>query len=189
MAKGKTKKKKPEIVSSSYSKFRTRWRHIIVIDQRIRSEKAPNCQQLAAELEVSTKTIWRDIEFLRDIGAPIEYVARKRGYVYTEPSWKIPNIQMTEGELFALMIAENALKSYTGTIWHEKLKQVFDRIMLSLPERINIKPMELIPRFSFDSPGVSNVDPEILEKLGTAIRNNKTIRMAYITIKHGYERP
>ena len=49
----------------------------------------------------------RDIDFLRyDLGAPIAYDPRRRGYVYTEPNWVMPSVRITEGELFALMVAE-----------------------------------------------------------------------------------
>ena len=60
--------------SDSYLKFRTRWRHVLLIDQRIRSGQAPNCRQLAAEIEVSRRTILWDIDSIRyDLGAPVEY--------------------------------------------------------------------------------------------------------------------
>lgn len=43
-----------------------------------------NATQLAQKLEVSTKTIHRDLEFMRDrIGLPIEYDYAKNGYKFT----------------------------------------------------------------------------------------------------------
>ena len=44
----------------------------------------PNCRQLAQELEVSPKTVQRDIDFMRDqMEFPIEYNAAERGFFYT----------------------------------------------------------------------------------------------------------
>jgi predicted DNA-binding transcriptional regulator YafY len=44
------------------------------LHQLIKTEKFPNCRTLADELEVSSKTIQRDIDFLRDrMGLPIAY--------------------------------------------------------------------------------------------------------------------
>ena len=44
------------------------------LHQRLIAGGFPNCSKLARELEVSTKTIQRDIEFMRDrLGLPIQY--------------------------------------------------------------------------------------------------------------------
>lgn len=77
-------------------KFRTRWRHVLLIDERIRSGQAPNCAALARELEVCRRTVLRDIDFLRDdLGAPVEYDPSRGGYVYTEANWIMPSVRIT----------------------------------------------------------------------------------------------
>ena len=162
------------------TKFRTRWRHVLLIDERIRYGEVPNCQQLAIELEVSRRTILRDIDFLRyDLGAPIEYDPSRRGYIYTEPNWSMPSLRITEGELFALMIAEQALDAYAGTSWGEVLKRVFDRMIAALPDRIEVAPRELLPRFSFDPAPMARVNPDVMNALVTAIKENQSLSMLY----------
>jgi biotin operon repressor len=72
-------------------------------------KKFPNCRKLAHELEVSEKTIQRDIEFMRyQLGLPIEYDQLHFGFVYTEPVTSFPNIQVSEGEIVALFVAQKA---------------------------------------------------------------------------------
>ena len=113
-----------------YSKFRTRWRHVLLLDQKIKAGLAPNCTTLAQELEVSRRTILRDIDFMKsDLGAPLDYDPKKRGYIYTEPNWVMPSLRITEGELFTLMVAEKALAAYAGTPWVSRLQQVFGRMV------------------------------------------------------------
>ena len=86
------------------------------IHQALQSGKFPNASTLAREIEVATKTIHRDIEFMRDrLGLPVEYDSARIGYHYTEQVSAFPNIQITEGELFALIVAEKALQQYRGT--------------------------------------------------------------------------
>jgi len=164
----------------TYLKFRTRWRHVLLIDQEIRSGKAPNCRQLAERLEVSRRTILRDIDFLRyDLGAPVEYDPARRGYVYSEPNWIMPSVRITEGELFALMVAEKALEAYAGTPWAEKLGAVFERMIGSLPERIEVAPRDLLPRVRFDAEGLSAVAPGVLTAVAGAISSNRVVELAY----------
>ena len=94
------------------------------IHQAVSSGKFPNASTLAEEIEVATKTIHRDIEFMRDrLGLPIEFDTRRNGYHYTEEVSAFPNIQITEGELFALVVAEKALQQYRGTNFEKAAPQ------------------------------------------------------------------
>lgn len=168
---------------TGYLKFRTRWRHVLVIDQHIRGGQAPNCRELAEELEVSRRTILRDIDFLRyDLDAPVKYDSARRGYVYTEPNWYMPSIHISEGELFAILVAEKALASYCDTPWADALRRVFDRMIGSLPDRIEVAPQELLSRVSFDPSALAAVDPHILDTLAAAIRRNQVLEMTYYAL-------
>jgi hypothetical protein len=52
----------------------------------IKSGESPNRHQLAAEIEVTVKTIQRDIDFMRDrLRLPISFDQSLGGYTFTEP--------------------------------------------------------------------------------------------------------
>src|SRR5208337_3525919 len=69
------------------------------IHPALSSGRFPNASTLAREIEVATKTIHRDIEFMRDrLGLPVEYDGARFGYHYTEEVSAFPNLQITEGE-------------------------------------------------------------------------------------------
>ena len=177
-----------EVREATYLKFRTRWRHVLAIDQEIRSGSAPNCTDLAEKLEVCRRTVLRDIDFLRyDLGAPVEYDPSRRGYIYTEPSWTMPNVRVNEGELFALMVAEKALEAYAGTPWAQKLQRVFERMLASLPDRIEVAPGELLPRVEFAENWEARVSPEIIATVSAALTCNETLRISYCRL--GDEKP
>ena len=95
---------------------------MLQIHQAIQSGKYPNATTLAQELEVCTKSIQRDLEFMRDrLGLPLEYDGQRWGYYYTEAVRSFPTLQITEGELFALLVAEKALQQYRGTSFEKPL--------------------------------------------------------------------
>ena len=48
-------------------------------------------------------------------------ISRARGYYYTEEVAAFPTVQITEGELFALLVAEKALQQYRGTSFEKPL--------------------------------------------------------------------
>ena len=95
---------------------------------QLQARKFPNCRKLAGELEVSEKTIQRDIEFMRyQLGLPIEYDQLHFGFVYTEPVTSFPSIQVSEGEIVALFIAQKALQQYRDTPFAAPLRAAFKK--------------------------------------------------------------
>lgn len=91
------------------------------IHTQITQGKFPNCTTLAKLLEISKKTVAREIEYMRDTqGYPIEFDAAKRGYRYTEEVSNFPEVTITEGEFFALLIAQKAIEQYRGTPLEKK---------------------------------------------------------------------
>ena len=86
------------------------------IHQALQAGGFPNASRLARETEVSTKTIQRDLEFMRDrMSLPVEFDATRNGYFYSGEVSGFPTMQITEGEIFALVVAEKALQQYRGT--------------------------------------------------------------------------
>src|SRR5947207_15961351 len=105
------------------------------IHQSIQSGKFPNASTLARELEVSTKSIHRDIEFMRDrLDLPLEYDPRRNGYDYAQEVSSFPRLQITEGELFALLVAEKALRQYRGMTLERPLMSAFRKMAAPLPD-------------------------------------------------------
>ena len=95
---------------------------MLKIHQAIQLARYPNATGLADQLEVSTKSIHRDIEFMRDrLDLPIDYDAARYGYYYTQEVGAFPTFHVTEGEMVALLIAEKALQQYRGTTFELSL--------------------------------------------------------------------
>ena len=59
-------------------------RRIWAIHALVRKGNYPNCSTLAKELEVTSKTVQRDIVFMREqLSMPLEYDGKRFGYYYT----------------------------------------------------------------------------------------------------------
>ena len=134
-------------------------RRLVAIDAEIRTNTFPNCTQLAEKLGTSAKTIQRDLDSLReDHGAPLAYDATRHGYVYTDPSWFLPPLRFTEGDVLALLLGQQALKLYEGTPLAAQLQRVYTRMSAFLPEELSIQPELLSERFSFTNAPSRPVD-------------------------------
>jgi predicted DNA-binding transcriptional regulator YafY len=99
-----------------YQAARPPLRRIMVIDQALRANRWPTTERLAEELEVTDRTVRRDIAYLRNqLRAPIKFDQVRNGYHYAEPSYRLPFLQLTQGELIALYLAERLLRQLEGT--------------------------------------------------------------------------
>ena len=150
------------------------------IHQAIAAGKYPNATTLAREIEVVTKTIHRDIEFMRDrLGLPVEYDGRKYGYHYTEEVSAFPTLQITEGELFALLVAEKALQQYRGTNFEKPLLSAFKKMESSLPDTISLNLADWDQSISFRTSAEPVLDLEIFDALAKATAGHKQLQLTY----------
>jgi predicted DNA-binding transcriptional regulator YafY len=150
------------------------------IHQAIQSGKFPNASTLARELEVSTKSIHRDIEFMRDrLELPIEYDGSRFGYNYTEEVNAFPTIQITEGELFALVVAEKALQQYRGTSFEKPLLSAIRKMEQSLPDTISLNLSDIEQTISFRTRVEQILDLEIFDALAKATARRQQIELSY----------
>jgi predicted DNA-binding transcriptional regulator YafY len=150
------------------------------IHQEIAAGKYPNATTLAAEIEVVTKTIHRDIEFMRDrLGLPIAYDGRKYGYHYTEEVSAFPTLQITEGELVALLIAEKALQQYRGTNFEKPLVSAFKKMESSLPDTISINFADWDQSISFRTSAEPVLNLEIFDALAKATAGHRQLELIY----------
>ena len=150
------------------------------IHQTLQSGTFPNATRLAADLEVSTKSIQRDIEFMRDrLGLPVEYNASCFGYYYTEEVNAFPTMQITEGELVALVLAEKALQQYRGTNFEKPLLGAIRKIEQSLPDTISVNLADVEQTISFRTRAEPIIDLEVFDVLAKATAQRRQLELTY----------
>jgi predicted DNA-binding transcriptional regulator YafY len=150
------------------------------IHQAVQSAKYPNATTLAAELEVSTKSVHRDIEFMRDrLELPLEYDAARNGYHYTEEVSAFPTLQITEGELFALLVAEKALQQYRGTPFEKPLLSAFRKMAASLPDTVSLNLADWEQTVTFRTSAEPILDAEIFDALAKATAQHRQLLLTY----------
>lgn len=150
------------------------------IHQAIQTGKYPNATGIAAELEVSAKSIHRDIDFMRDrMDLPIEYDRVRHGYCYRGEVNSFPTLQITEGELFALVVAEKALQQYRGTNFEKPLLSAIRKMEQALPDTISINLADWEQTISFRTSAEPMLNLEIFDTLGKATANRQQLEIKY----------
>ena len=150
------------------------------IHEAIRAGDYPNARRLAEEFEVCTKSIKRDIAFMRDrLHLPIEYDFQRWGFYYREEVGAFPTVQMSEGELFALLVAEKALQQYRGTTFEKPLLSALKKLAGALPDTVSIHAAEWGQTVSFRQRAEPLINVETFDTLARAATRRQQLEMCY----------
>ena len=153
---------------------------MLKIHDELRRGALTNCTKLMNTLEVSRKTIVRDIAFMRDrLELPIEFDARIQAYRYTQPVTSFPTVNVTEGELLALLVAQRALQQYRGTPFHRQLEIAFEKLARGLRDQISFSPADELSAVSFKNIGLGKTDLAVFNALSRAVLRQEEIAFNY----------
>jgi proteasome accessory factor B len=153
---------------------------MLKIHDELRRGALTNCTKLMNALEVSRKTIVRDIAFMRDrLELPIEFDAQIQAYRYTQPVTSFPTVNVTEGELLALLVAQRALQQYRGTPFHRQLEIAFEKLARGLRDQISFSPADELSAVSFKNIGLGKTDLAVFNALSGAVLRQEEITFNY----------
>lgn len=102
------------------------------IVQKLRQGRLTKAADLARELEVSERTVYRDMQELMKNGLPIEGEAGV-GYIL-RGQLDLPPLAFTREEMEALVVGARLLRAWTGGDLATAAAQALDKIQAVLPE-------------------------------------------------------
>jgi proteasome accessory factor B len=158
--------------------------------EAIRQGGYPNATTLGAELEVSPRTIRRDIELLRSYHRiEIEYHPTQYGFHLKDPTQPFPGAAFTESELLALLVARQALASHRGSPLEQILSDGFNRLQGRLDNEQTYTLDSLSSLISFRDLGHEDIATDLFHQLIQALRNHLEITFSYQGLKDAKPRP
>jgi len=157
---------------------------LMVIDREIRSGRHPNAVELAALMEVSLRTVHRDLEHLRDsLNAPLEWSVPENGYRYGTADFALPIHKITEGELLSLLVADRALAEFRRTSLEAPLKNILAKVPTALGDEVTVTPAQLAQASSLlgEPEAPAPLSSGIFRALQEAVRRSETLEVLYHT--------
>jgi predicted DNA-binding transcriptional regulator YafY len=149
----------------------------------IKTNRYPNRTQLARSIEVTTKTIQRDLDYMRyQLGLPIEFDYARGGYYFTKPTTDLPLFQLTEAELVSVFVAQKALEAYRGTPFEQPLRTAFQKLQAATSNpgvKVSISWEDLGSSISFRHFDVHLPDMTIFANLAKAIQTEEVVEFDY----------
>lgn len=112
---------------------------IIQIDKMLRGGSFIKIDDLVFKFGVNKRTIERDFERLRDdMNAPLEYDKAKNMYHYTDSTFSIPNVVLTEGELFTIATVLPLMEQYKNTPIESSFRNIIEKVSGLLPDSVSV---------------------------------------------------
>ncbi|WP_076408477.1 YafY family protein [Shewanella sp. UCD-KL12] len=143
------------------------------IVQILRSRRLTTAQQLAERLEISTRTVYRDIQDLCLSGIPIEGEAGV-GYLLRQEV-NVPPLMFNEAELEAIQVGMRMVQAWGGSELSSAAKQAMIKVEAVLPERLQeYQSLMFAPDFYID-----NDEFKFLDVLRKASRLREYLLMDY----------
>ncbi len=163
-------------------------RRIFLIDRELRAGRYPTATRLAELCEVNDKTVRRDLDYLaREYRAPVAFNQAHNGWEYTEPTYRLPAVLITEGELLAIFLAGQTLKQHAGTPYEPALRRAIDKLTELLPDEVSIHWATVEQAHSFHQTVTTLQDVELFRRLADAVLQRRQIRMTYWTASRDAE--
>lgn len=151
-----------------------------LVREGTRSGCLPNCRHFMRELEVSRRTLMRDLDFLRDDHrAPISYDDSRKGFRLTDPSFRLAPVELTQREVFSFSVARKLLEGFEGTPLELDMRSMLGKIAESLQGTVSVELESLTDQFTVLSEDRARVDPEVWQRAARAINQRERLRMSY----------
>jgi predicted DNA-binding transcriptional regulator YafY len=135
--------------------------------------------ELAERLEVSLRTVRRDVERLRELGYPVESVTGPAGCYRLAAGTAMPPLLLDDDEAIAIAVGLRTAARASVTGIEETAVRALVKLEQVLPARLRRRVSALgSATISVPSPG-ETVDPRSLTVIAGACRDSEAIRFAY----------
>jgi len=149
------------------------------IVHHLRGRRLTTAAQLAEWLEVSERTIYRDIADLLATGVPIDGEA---GVGYRlHPDFDLPPLMFNHNEIEALVIGARMVESWGGPGLAQGARSALSKIATALPndKRVTLESSRLFSPNFFISPQMSAQ----MDQLRTAIDGHRAVQLLYRNVE------
>ena len=146
------------------------------IVQALRGGRLVTAKALAQKLEVSERTIYRDIADLQGTGVPVEGEAGY-GYIMQE-GFELPPLMFTREEIIALVAGARMIRTWGGLTMARGAEEALIKINAVLPEADRAR-ANAVHIYALSSHGLDTATRNQIDKLEEATENKDRIALSY----------
>ena len=155
---------------------------------RLRDGRSFTAKDVAGAFEITDRTAYRDLVFLRDqLNVPLHFERPKRTWRLTEPTAVLPGLPFCASEWVALYFAEKILAQYRGTPFEPDLLAAFGKMRALLPDEITVVSSKVLPHFSVDLGPAPRADrdPAVFRAVLDGLSRQTRLLVRYDSLSRG----
>lgn len=112
-----------------------------MIHKALQNEEKFSSDTLAAELEVSSRTITRDIKLMQDLlGMPVEWDPGEHSFVYTRPCDTLPLLCLNRREALVFAVIAHVVNGWLGAALGSELDGIMKKITPAFGGAVDLDP-------------------------------------------------
>ncbi|HEY0005885.1 MAG TPA: WYL domain-containing protein [Pyrinomonadaceae bacterium] len=146
----------------------------------IQRGRYPKKADLARIVERDPRTVQRDLEALVNrFDAPLKFDRKKNGFYFTDPTWQLPSVVLSEGELISFFTAERILRRLGATSEVQLARAALRRLAALLPDEVVVDVNALEDAITFAPEPVLDASPTTLRQLAFTATHRQTLHIHY----------
>ncbi|HEU5376206.1 MAG TPA: YafY family protein, partial [Ktedonobacteraceae bacterium] len=155
---------------------------VLTILEMLQSRRRLSGPELAARLEVNTRTVRRYITMLQDLGFPIEAERGRHGFYCLRSNFKLPPLMFTEEEALALTLGLLAARRLGLTVTAPAVEGALAKVERVLPPMLQERVRAVQETLSLTFPPAStSPTSEMLLTLCSAAQQERRVHLGYAT--------
>ncbi len=151
------------------------------VHEQLSKKKYPSTTDISKQFDVSNMVAYRDLDFLKYIlKAPLQYDYEKEGHYYAK-KFKLPELNVTEGELVAMLLLDQLRRFYSKTELDESIGKGLELLQESLKDPVTIDLASLEQVLQVEIEPFPQVDLDVFASLVQAIRSHESVIIRYFS--------
>ena len=159
------------------------------IHRRLRQKRRFTAGNLARELEVSERTIRRDLEFMRyQQGLPLQFNKPGNFWWYADDVADLTIAHAGPESHLALLVARQAVEQFKPTPLYQTLLNTINNLIEAFPAPMRREHALLSEKMRFEGPLTPMINPSVWKNVCWGLQLGETLQMVYRTARDGQVR-
>ncbi|HEY9680320.1 MAG TPA: WYL domain-containing protein [Oculatellaceae cyanobacterium] len=164
----------------------TKLERVLAIDAEICRGRYPSVNDLCQQFEIAERTLHEDIRYLKEnLAREIEFDRARNGYYNSNAAKKLPEFELSSGELFALTLGKELLSLYIGTSFESTLRSALEKVCERLPDKVRVMPEDVTSIVHFHSGQIVPVSGKLFLDLRKACDSSSQVEITYYAASTG----
>ncbi|MBM4157436.1 MAG: WYL domain-containing protein [Ignavibacteria bacterium] len=159
---------------------KTLLKRLSIIDNEITKGCFPNKKKIADLLNVSEKTVQRDIDFMKtEYNAPVAFNFKKKGFYYSDNNFSLNKVTIDKNDFISLAVIEKILEQHKFSPYKKYFEKLYDKLSCIYNDKVSVRLNDLNDILHFSPSVIKDINEENFKLLLEALKFQKPVKIRY----------